>query len=239
LIAFISAAIGRRGRDLHSAAGVVAFAATLAVTLAFTWSDGTPTEDDPFDLAPATSFGAVAVQDPANDVYLDQSFRLRRIAEPTPPPQAPIPRSRPVQLLIPKLDVHRAVETVGVTRSGVIQLPSNSWNAGWYKGSPVPGAPGDTVIEGHAGYPGQPMIFGRLVNLLPGDKIIVVLADKTRQLFLVQSMRRIPIGTAPAGMAEPYGLPRLTLITCTGSFDQKSYSYSQRLVLEARYAGPV
>jgi sortase family protein len=161
---------------------VFAFVATLIVTLAFTWSDGAPAEDDPLDVGPVASSVVVAIQDPANDVYLDPSFPVPPISEPKPPPQAPIPRSRPVQLLIPKLDVHRAVEAVGVTRLGVMQLPSNSWNAGWYKGSPTPGAPGDTVIEGHAGYPDQPMIFGRLVNLRPGGKIIVVLADKTRQL---------------------------------------------------------
>jgi sortase (surface protein transpeptidase) len=103
----------------------------------------------------------------------------------------------------------------------------------------VPGAPGDSVIEGHAGYPGQPMIFGRLVMLKPGDQIIVVLADRTRQLFLVDSMTTIPVGSAPAGMAEPYGPPRLTLITCTGHFDQHSYSYARRLVLNASYAGTI
>jgi hypothetical protein len=37
----------------------------------------------------------------------------------------------------------------------------NLWNAGWYKGGPVPGAPGDAVIEGHAGYPNAPLLFGR------------------------------------------------------------------------------
>ena len=52
--------------------------------------------------------------------------------------------------------------------SGVLNLPANSWNAGWYKGSPVPGAPGDAVIEGHAGYPNQPMIFGKLATLETG-----------------------------------------------------------------------
>ena len=82
------------------------------------------------------------------------------------------------------------------------------------------------------------MIFGRLVMLKPGEHIIVVLADGTRQLFLVDSITTVPLGSAPAGMAEPYGPPRLTLITCTGHFDQKSYSYSRRLVLEASYAGP-
>jgi len=83
------------------------------------------------------------------------------------------------------------------------------------------------------------MIFGRLVTLRPGDRIVVVLSDGSRQLFLVDSMTSIPVGTAPAGLAEPYGPPRLTLITCTGHFDKNSYSYSSRLVLEARYAGVV
>src|SRR4029077_2228604 len=109
-----------------------------------------------------------------------------------------------VQLLIPALDVHRAVEAVGVNRSGVMNLPVNAWNAGWYQGGPVPGAPGDAVIEGHAGYPGQPMIFGKLMTLRAGDRIIVVLADRTRQLFRVDSMTSLPVGTAPPGFAEPY-----------------------------------
>jgi sortase (surface protein transpeptidase) len=101
----------------------------------------------------------------------------------------------------------------------------------------VPGAPGDAVIEGHAGYTGKPMIFGKLVSLRPGDRIIVVLGDGTRRLFLVVSTTRVPVGAAPKGLAEPYGLPRLTLITCTGHFDKASYSYSERLVVETRYAG--
>jgi sortase (surface protein transpeptidase) len=154
-------------------------------------------------------------------------------------PALPQPSAPPVQLLIPSLDVHRAVEQVTTNRAGVLNLPVNAWDAGWYNGGPVPGAPGDAVIEGHAGYPGQPMIFGKLVKLHPGDKIVVVLADHSRQLFLVDSMTIIPVGTAPAGMGEPYGPPRLTLITCTGHFDKNSYSYSSRLVLEASYAGVV
>jgi sortase (surface protein transpeptidase) len=75
--------------------------------------------------------------------------------------------------------------------------------------------------------------------LQPGDRIIVVLADKSRRLFLVVSTSRVPVGAAPNGFAEPYGPPRLTLITCTGYFDKASYSYSERLVVETRYAGLV
>jgi len=208
----------------------------LALTLGFSWRDGAA----PADPAGFTA-GFTAGYDASGDVtghYLGSGVPFGTAAEPdTAPPPARVPTARPVQLLIPNLDVHRAVELVRANGAGVLNLPVNSWNAGWYTGSPVPGAPGDAVIEGHAGYPGQPMIFGRLRMLRPGDHIVVVLADGSRQLFLVDSMTTVPVGSAPAGMAEPYGPPRLTLITCTGYFDQDSYSYARRLVLSARYAG--
>jgi hypothetical protein len=216
-------------------AGEAALGVVLGATLVFAWSDRTPNNDTLMTAAPPvqsamTSFAPklAGVQGTLDSAAADGATISAKLSLPTAPP---------VQLLIPSLDVHRPVEEVGADRSGVINLPANFWNAGWFKGSPVPGAPGDAVIEGHAGYPGQPLIFGRLVALRPGDRVIVVLADGTRRLFKVESMTRVPVGTAPPGMAEPYGPPRLTLITCTGHFDQGRYSYSQRLVLEASYAG--
>jgi sortase (surface protein transpeptidase) len=92
------------------------------------------------------------------------------------------------------------------------------------------------VIEGHAGYPGKPMIFGKLGTLRPGAEIIVVLADGTRQLFLVVSMRSVAASSGTPGLGAPYGVPRLTLITCAGHFDKKSFWYSERLLVETRYA---
>lgn len=213
----------------------IAFVVMLSLMAAFTWRDGA------LEVSDFNGAGLVASAGAPDYVYgraLHSLKPLMTAAADLAPPEPPVPTARPVQLLIPTLDVHRAVETVGVDRFGVLNLPVNAWNAGWYKGSPVPGAPGDSVIEGHAGYPDHPMIFGRLIDLKAGDQIIVVLADGTRQLFLVDSMRTFPVGSAPPGMAEPYGPPRLTLITCTGHFDQKTYSYSSRLVLEADYAGP-
>ena len=118
-----------------------------------------------------------------------------------------------------------------------MNLPVNGWDAGWYKYGPIPGAPGDAVIEGHAGFPDQPMIFGKLSTLKAGDQVLVVLADKTQRLFVVVSKTTVPVGVAPAGMGERYGPPRLTLITCTGSFDANTFSYSRRLVVELSYAG--
>jgi hypothetical protein len=151
--------------------------------------------------------------------------------------QVPIPTSPPATILIPSLNVHRAVEAVGTDRWGMMYQPENLWNAGWYKGGPVPGAPGDAVIEGHAGYPNAPLLFGKLGQLHAGDKIVVVLADGSRRLFLVDSLAIWPAGKTPPGMGEPYGPPRLTLITCTGPFDDHYKTYADRLAVEASYAG--
>jgi sortase (surface protein transpeptidase) len=219
----------------------LAFAAVLALTLGSSWRDGAAATDAGSGSDRMNAELAAPAYDSSDDaIGRDLHSRAPLVlsaGSDIAAQQARIPTARPVQLLIPALDVHRAVERVGVNRAGVLNLPVNAWNAGWYAAGPVPGAPGDAVIEGHAGYPGQPMIFGKLVKLKPGDHIIAVLADGTRELFLVDSITTVPVGSAPAGMAEPYGPPRLTLITCTGHFDQNSYSYSRRLVLEASYAG--
>lgn len=218
--------------------GQAVLIALLVVTAATAWRDGAPT-DGLLDLVGPPQDGIAALEVSGNNLSGKPSWLHAKppVVPEAPPPQTRIPKGPPAQLLIPLLDVHRAVEKVGVDQYGVMNLPQNSWNAGWYTGSPVPGAPGDAVIEGHAGYPGQPMIFGKLDTLRADDRIVVVLSDGTRRLFLVESMRTVPAGVAVPGLAEPYGLPRLTLITCTGHFDKKNHWYSDRLVLEARYAG--
>jgi len=210
--------------------GEIAAAGVLLVALVFTWSDGPPTHDK-VDMAmagPAFTAFTSRVASYADPVHN---------RTPVQPPEPPVPTSAPVMILIPSLDVHRPVEPVGLDRSGAMQVPQNLWNAGWYKGGPIPGAPGDAVIEGHAGYPDAPLLFGKLHQLHAGDKIVVVLADRSRRLFLVDSLAVWRAGTGPPGMGEPYGVPRLTLITCTGPFDDHYKTYADRLAVEASYAG--
>lgn len=224
----------------HLMGGVVLTMLLLA-TLALAPRDAVPARPDA-SLGPNVRFHASLGEQPSFGLTLPGLQNLSGWASASGAAVSSktlIPTAPPAQLLIPTLNVHRAVEGVGVNRSGVMNVPLNAWNAGWYNGGPVPGAPGDAVIEGHAGYPGQPMIFGKLSTLRPGDQIVVVLADKSRRLFVVVSTTSVPVGVAPPGMAEPYGPPRLTLITCTGSFDASSFSYSRRLVVEASYAGLV
>jgi Sortase domain len=217
--------------------GEIVLVALLGVTVASTWRDGIPT-DGLVDLVAPPRDGIAALDVSGNSLSGKPPWGpILPVVTPAPSPLPQGPISPPVQLLIPFLDIHRAVEKVGVDQSGVLNLPVNAWNAGWFKWGPVPGAPGDAVIEGHSGYPGKPLIFGKLATLRPADKIIVVLADGSRRLFVVVSMRSVPAGSYPSGLADPYGPPRLTLVTCTGHFDKKTFWSSERLLLEARYAG--
>jgi sortase (surface protein transpeptidase) len=231
----------QRARPSAQLLGQVVLGVLLLSALAFTPRDGVPASPDAL-LGPNVRFHASLGEQPSFGLALPGLQNLSGWAAAggvAVSSKALIPTAHPAELLIPSLNVHRAVEGVGVNRYGVMNLPLNGWNAGWYKAGPVPGAPGDAVIEGHAGFPGQPMIFGKLGNLRPGDQVVVVLADKTQRLFVVVSKATFPVGAAPSGMAEPYGPARLTLITCTGSFDADTFSYSRRLVVELSYAGLV
>jgi hypothetical protein len=222
--------------------GQVALGGVLLATLAFSPRDAVPTEDSTVWPQPGVRLQAAVAEQPLFGLALPGISKLSAIARAggaTVSSKALVPTAPPVQLLIPTLNVHRSVEGVGTNRLGVMNLPVNGWNAGWYQAGPIPGAPGDAVIEGHAGYPDQPMIFGKLATLKAGAQVVVVLRDGSRRLFEVVSMATLPVGVAPAGFAEPYGPPRLTLITCTGHFDVDNKYYSKRLAVELRYVGLV
>lgn len=225
--------LGRRVRvPAHVAGEAALLAGVIGLTLAVSWSDGSPNTGVVDPMAPVARFI------PASSVHFGwMGAALGNPIDITYVPPVVVPTSPPATILISSINVHRPVEPVGVDRKGQMYQPVNLWNAGWYKGGPVPGAPGDAVIEGHTGWPNAPLLFAKLGQLRSGDRIVVVLANGTHQTFLVQSLAVWRAGTSPAGLGEPYGPPRLTLITCTGPFDAQYKTYADRLVVEASYAG--
>jgi hypothetical protein len=228
----------RRARPSSQVVGEAVLGVLLVAVLGLTPRDAVPTVNGDDLIGPGVHFVAAPVEQPSFGLPgLSSLSALASASGASITAKALIPKAPPTQLLIPLLRVDRAVEAVGTNRSGVMNLPVNGWNAGWYKGGPTPGAPGDAVIEGHAGFPGQPMIFGRLSTLRPGDQIVVVLGDKSQRLFTVVSQSSVPVGYTPPDFASPYGPPRLTLVTCSGDFDATTKSYARRLVVELSYAG--
>jgi sortase family protein len=219
----------------------VALVVVLLAALGFSWPASAPTSPPNAATPPISSLSAALKASgelpPGEDLSRN---RLR----PVPPPPAgwpnpllfpPAASASPVQLFIASLNLHPLVESVAVERSGAMSPPYNYFDVGWYKLGPVPGDPGDAVIDGHAGYPDQPLVFGKLSKLRLDDKIVVVLADGSRRTFLVDSVKSWPWTAHPTGLFQPDGPARLTLITCSGKFNDKTYAYADRLVVEARY----
>src|ERR1700677_5286768 len=83
------------------------------------------------------------------------------------PPQsddAPRPVAAPVSLTIPLIGVSTKLIRLGLASDGSLQVPpiTDTAVAGWYTGSPRPGAIGSAIIVGHVDTVNGPAGFYRL-----------------------------------------------------------------------------
>ena len=188
-------------------------------------------------LGAAVATTATAVTTPPSTTSFHQLAPLDIAPAPNQyfpiPPRAPEPA--PATLLIPTLRLSAAVEALGVTQDYSIQAPAGVSHVGWYLLGTSPGGPGDAIISGHRGYPaGIPAVFNNINRLHRGDEVDVQLVDGTLVRFAVTRVFSTPYRTLPAGFFATDGVPRLTLITCSGDFRTTDLTYSDRLVVEAR-----
>jgi sortase (surface protein transpeptidase) len=152
----------------------------------------------------------------------------------------PAPVARPVELTIPLIGVQTSLIYLGLNSNGTLQVPTLSQTAiaGWYTGSPRPGAIGSAIIVGHIDSYQGPGVFWRLHELRRGDRIYVKRADGTLVEFrvtLVQSYLKDDFPTQ-----EVYGpVPdaELRLITCGGAFDYTTRHYLSNIVVYAVEVG--
>jgi hypothetical protein len=174
------------------------------------------------------------------------SFGLHAIPPVTAPrgPATPLPApavrpaGRPIDLIIPAIGVRTRLITLGITARGALQVPSTPAVAGWYTGSPAPGAIGSAVIAGHVDSYLGPGVFFRLRLLRPRDRVYVRRSDGTLAVFRVTSVRSYLKSRFPtSAVYGPAPGPQLRLITCGGLFDQASRSYLRNIVVYATAAG--
>lgn len=142
--------------------------------------------------------------------------------------------SLPVELTIPSIGVRTNLIHLGLTAEGALQVPPTTAVAGWYTGSPRPGAVGSAIIAGHIDSYAGPGIFFRLSSLRPGDRVYVRRADGTLVVFRVTVVRQFPKDAFPASAVYgPTPDPELRLITCGGTFDPQLGSYLSNTVVYA------
>ena len=168
----------------------------------------------------------------------------RPLAKPSPAPHGilaapPQPHSgkrvaQPVWLTIPRIGVHSALEKLGRTPQGMLQVPTSTTEAGWYTGSPRPGEIGSSIIAGHIDSTLGPGVFFRLRLLRAGDLVYVRRADGTLVVFRVTAEHMYSKPDFPTEQVYgPVPDAELRLITCGGVFDPVTGSYLSNVVVYA------
>jgi LPXTG-site transpeptidase (sortase) family protein len=146
--------------------------------------------------------------------------------------------AKPAWLTIPAIGVKAPIVTLGLNRNGTLQVPSSTTVAGWYTGSPRPGATGSAVIAGHVDSRSGPGVFFWLRKMHRGERIYVRRADGTLAVFTVTAVRIYAKAQFPtAAVYGPVPDAELRLITCGGTFDYARGSYLSNVVVYARLGG--
>lgn len=223
--------LSRRWPLLALATGLVALLAGIAWWLAtptltgFGTAHRQPSTSPPTRAAgsPAPGTPSAATTPPAPAVT----------TPPAPQGDTTLP-GEPIRLTIPSQGVQAAVVAVEAP-AGVLVVPDNVGQVGWWTGSALAGAPaGATVLDGHvdSATAGPGALF-RLQELHEGDPLRLDTA--TRRLSYTVTARRIinKVGPLPAELFSATGPPRLVLISCGGPFDRATRSYRDNVVIIA------
>lgn len=155
-----------------------------------------------------------------------------------PAAHAPLPAARPHRVDIPAIGVRAPVVKRGLDAEWAIDPPpyDRPGVVGWYAGGTRPGAAGTALFVGHVDTESDPAVFYHLSALERGEKIRVARADGTLAEFTVEDVRVLRRESFDA--VEAYGERRegraeLRLITCGGTFDPATRSYSSNVVVSA------
>ncbi|MDP2930781.1 MAG: class F sortase [bacterium] len=145
------------------------------------------------------------------------------------------PIGGPVRLKIPGIDIDAVVEYVGFTPDGAMDAPKSQDSVAWFELGPRPGENGSAVMAGHYGWKnGKGSVFDDLYKLREGDKLYVEDDKGLIVSFTVRKSRRYDPGADASEVFDSNdGKSHLNLITCEGSWDKASKTYSERLVVFA------
>lgn len=139
----------------------------------------------------------------------------------------------PMRLQIPKIKVNAIFETVGLTAQGAVGVPKKYANVAWFNVWPRPGEVGTAIVTGHYGkVNGKASVFDNLNNLRAGDKIYIEDDRGAVMTFVVRKIKSFgEKEDVPEIFSSSDGGSHLNIITCEGKWNNKTKSYSKRLVI--------
>ena len=134
-------------------------------------------------------------------------------------------------LEIPKIKVKAVIKDMGVTAQGVMAIPGNRVDVGWWGKGTVPGQVGSAVFGGHNEWGNGAGVFADLHLLKTGDTMSVVDKNGHSTSFVVREIRTYNATDIDNGIFLSASGIHLNLITCSGTWDPKTKSYTKRLVV--------
>lgn len=145
------------------------------------------------------------------------------------------PSEQPSRLLVPKVGIDSHVQHIGINSKGLMAVPSNYTDTGWYKLGTAPGEQGSAVIAGHQDNGlGTPAVFYELEKLEIGDDVYVVDKNGDRLHFKVRKMETVPYNLQGEKLETIFtdsSGKYLNLITCAGTWIPEAKTNDLRLIV--------
>jgi len=141
----------------------------------------------------------------------------------------------PIHIAIPAIGVHAAIEEVGLTALGAMDVPKDPNTTGWYSPGTRPGNIGSAVIAGHVNSPTSAnTVFTDLSSISVGDVITITGSDDVSRSFIVRLKKMYAADDDAEDIFTSHdGASHLNLITCAGNWDSALRSYTERLIVFA------
>jgi sortase (surface protein transpeptidase) len=187
----------------------------------------TPSLNPALDVTPSP----LASGGPSPSPSSSQAPRAALPVFPTPARGAVVP----AWLIIPKIGTDAPVVREALTSQGAAPAPPGPFVVAWYTSSAMPGAGSNAVFAGHLDYArvGNPAVFWRLGQLVPGDQIQVRSAGGAFLWYRVEWSRYYTFANAPLGeITGATAGDAITLYTCAGTYSTGG-GYDHRLVVRA------
>ncbi|QZN85433.1 class F sortase [Cellulomonas sp. C5510] len=217
---------------------------TAGLAVAAAWGAAPPaTRPDPAVTSPAPEATPTppAADGRAGDRPGTSAAGAVPLVAATPPPVAAASPTAPVRVVVPAQQIDVPVDPVGVAADGRMEIPPLAERGGWYRFGADPGDDaGTTVVAAHVDSvaSGGTGPFVRLVEVRPGDRVEVTLADGSTRAYAVDAVTRFPKTEARwPDVFTREGPARLALVTCGGSFDRDARSYTDNVLVVATPVG--
>ncbi|MFF5160957.1 class F sortase [Streptomyces sp. NPDC000348] len=189
-------------------------------------------------------------EDPPDDAHGPRAASAVSAAPSTPAASAPaagepatrepaagaLPRSEPIRLLIPDIDVDAPFTDLAIGSKGRLDPPPahNTNLVGWYAEGVSPGERGTAIIAGHVDTATSPAVFARLGELDKGDRFRVLRADGSKATFVVDEAESFEKDDFPdERVYADTPDAQVRLITCAGDYDHAAKDYTENLVVFA------